>query len=499
MKLHISTKIVIAVLILVTLVIGISSSLAFRFYRKALIDEMTAAGMQIAQTVVSGIHGGLMVNDRHAIRELIRAVGGQEGVAQVRLYDLGGEIRYSSVSGEEGTSFPMDNPTCRACHLAEGGPPSLEPRTRMYREKDGAASFLSVLDPIANEPGCSNAACHVHHGSRRALGLLEVIVPMERMERRVNTGKLHTALFGLASLLAITLILIVIARWLIITPVEKLVRATQRVAEGEWGRPISGAHQDELGDLIRSFNKMQENLEVSQRQLMLSEKLASVGKLAAGVAHEINNPLTGILTFAEDLLDESAPGDPRREDYEVIMREAIRCRNIVRNLLDFARQDELSVATVDMNDVIRRTVTLVRRLAQFQNCHIIEMLQGTLPLVKGDPGQLQQVFLNLLVNATEAMTEGGEIHIITRHLKGDPLVETVVADTGPGMEPDQIKRIFEPFYSTKHGKTQGLGLSVSWGIIEQHGGSMDVKSSVGEGTSFTVRLPIYWGKPPRPG
>ncbi|MFH1842911.1 MAG: PAS domain-containing protein [bacterium] len=209
-----------------------------------------------------------------------------------------------------------------------------------------------------------------------------------------------------------------------------------------------------------------------QQQLLQSAKLAAVGQLAAGVAHEINNPLTGVLAYAEDLLEESEADDERREDYQVIIRETLRCRNIVRNLLDFARQDEPAFQTVDLNEIVNRTLALVEKQARFHDI-VIERNLATEPLaVTADARQLQQVFLNLIINANDAMAGCGTIVISSGRQDAGRHCYLAVRDSGPGIATDARERIFEPFFSTK--STSGLGLSISLGIVEKHGGTIRV-------------------------
>ncbi len=228
-----------------------------------------------------------------------------------------------------------------------------------------------------------------------------------------------------------------------------------------------------------------------QQQLLHSAKLAAVGKLAAGVAHEINNPLTGVLAYAEDLRDDAAPDDPRRADYEVIVRETLRCRDIVRNLLDFARQEEPDIHAVDLNEVVLRALALVEKLPRFRNLGLERRLARVALPVAADSRQLQQVLLNLLINACEATDGEGRVIITSERLAEQPRATVSVADTGPGVPPEARERIFEPFFSTK--QTSGLGLAVSWGIIERHGGAIEVRDRPGGGADFRITLPLAAG------
>jgi len=224
-----------------------------------------------------------------------------------------------------------------------------------------------------------------------------------------------------------------------------------------------------------------------QSQLLQSAKLAAVGKLAAGVAHEINNPLTGILAFAEDLLEEAAEDDERRDDYKVIIRESLRCRGIVRDLLDFARQEEPDFRTVDLNRVVHRTIAMVERLPRFRDVQLNQELAAETLAVLADPRQLQQVFLNLIINANDAMKGRGEIILTSGKLEDAESCFVSVQDTGPGISAEAAEKIFEPFFSTK--STSGLGLAVSLGIIQRHGGTIKVGESSGGGADFRVVFP----------
>lgn len=480
-----------AVVVFSALVIGLTTIFAFDFYQNTIIHQMELTGQQFARTIKTSLNHNMMNDQYDSVRHTIAAIGKQEGIAKVRLFTVKGQIFYSSEKDEIGKSYPVNSLECMVCHGDhQQKVPHDEQKTKIFTAEDGV-TYLGIFDPIKNEKDCHTAECHYHSDEHQILGVLDVVIPLTSMQERIKTGSIRTAIFAVLAIIILSMVTLVVVRILILQPIRKLVEATGRVAKGEWTDPIPGGRQDEMGDLIRSFNRMQETLQVSQRQLVLSGKLASVGKLAAGVAHEINNPLTGILTFAEDLLDESEEDDPKREDYLVIKRESIRCRQIVRNLLDFAKQDKPQITSVDVNEVLKRTIKLIERLAQFQNCIIKTELQPNLPLVRGDAGQLQQIYLNLLINSAEAMPEGGTINIESRHSARNPLITTVVSDNGIGMSDEEKKRIFEPFYSTKKGKTQGLGLAVTWGILEQHGGSIDVESKVDIGTRFTVRLPVY--------
>jgi len=226
-----------------------------------------------------------------------------------------------------------------------------------------------------------------------------------------------------------------------------------------------------------------------QQQLLQSGKLAAIGELAAGVAHEINNPLFAILGLTEFLLNESEQGSKAHTRLELIQQTGLEIKEIVRALLDFARENAEERHIVPLDDVVRSTVDLIRRTNAHKGVELIDDYEGTELLVRASPNQLKQIFLNLIANARQAMPNGGTVSILVRR-SGDLAIATVT-DDGPGMEPAVAERIFEPFFTTKRitGGT-GLGLSVSLGIAEGHGGSLTVASELGSGAAFTLCLPI---------
>ncbi len=327
----------------------------------------------------------------------------------------------------------------------------------------------------------------------------------------------NTILTFLGIAIGVILIIIVVAILLtrkISTPLKKLEIFAKNVEEGDYKPDFTIKAPREIENLAYSFNHMAKELDkekkelenwantlelkVEQRseelkkiheQLFRSEKLASLGKLAAGVAHEINNPLTGVLTNASLLLEDLEEGDPRREDVEVIVSETIRCREIVKRLLDFARQTKPQKKITNINNLINNIILLVRNQTSFRNIVIDKNLDENLPEVMADLDQIQQVFINLIINASEAMTKGGKLDVESKLDKSGEYIEVIFKDNGPGI-PNHIKaRIFDPFFTTKEQGT-GLGLSISYGIIERHGGKINLETKQGEGTTFTIYLPI---------
>ena len=254
---------------------------------------------------------------------------------------------------------------------------------------------------------------------------------------------------------------------------------------------------DQLEENLNRLAQSNRDLREAQQQLIQSEKMASVGQLAAGVAHEVNNPLGTILLYSHMMLENLSEKDARREELDTIAKEAARCRDIVRGLLDFARQRRLQIENIEINRILRETAALAAKQPSFQGIEIREELDPSLPLLSGDPGQLREVFQNIIFNAGDAMPQGGRLTIRSRFIHGSQAVEVAIHDTGHGIPPENLNKIFMPFFTTKKvGKGTGLGLAIAYGIVKMHRGAIEAASRVGEGTTFTVRLPV--GAPPSP-
>jgi len=269
---------------------------------------------------------------------------------------------------------------------------------------------------------------------------------------------------------------------------EKAIAVYQGLAEAEMCLPYL---IDQLEENVAKLKLFQRELQETQDQLIQSEKLASMGQLAAGVAHEINNPLGTILLYSDLMLRDLPASDARAEDLRMILDEARRCKGIVQALLNFARQNKVLAQATDVNRLCRETVAEVERLPLFARVQFVSRLESAEPVIQADPAQLRQVLLNLLNNAAEAMPSGGTITVSTRDVDaGGPGVEIAIEDTGCGIPDENLPKLFSPFFTTKPiGRGTGLGLAISYGIIKMHRGAIDVQSKVGVGTTFTIRLP----------
>ena len=397
---------------------------------------------------------------------------------------------FSSDKGEIGTALDIRGEACYACH-AEGSPLEkldIQARARIFPASDGTR-VLGIINPIPNEASCSTAACHAHSPTQRILGVLDVNVSMAEADTEIARSRAMMGALAVMAFLASSLILWWLNRQLVLKPVTALLEGTRRVADGDLATTIPVMAHDELGDLATAFNQMTHRLAETQLQLAHADKLASVGRLAAGIAHEINNPLTGVLSYASLLKKRFESDISASEDLDVIIRETLRCRGIIRGLLDFARPTPPSRKPTDLNEVVRHAVAVVMKQLQLSHVSLALDLAEDLPTTYADANQIQQVMVNLLLNAADALgLEGGEIRLSS--LAHAERVALIIEDNGQGIPAENLSHLFEPFFSTKGTRGTGLGLAVTWGIIESHGGTIDVQSEPGHGARFTVSLPV---------
>lgn len=332
----------------------------------------------------------------------------------------------------------------------------------------------------------------------------ESLAKREREEiERILALSMRMLVGALVFILVVGIVINVRLASKISSPMRTLEMVTRRIAAGDFSETVSIEGTDEIASLQRSFNAMQEKLRDAlkdlemtvaqlrdkQSQLVEAEKLASIGILAAGIAHEINNPLTSILTFSNLMLEQTPEGASQREQLKMMAREAERARYIVRQLLDFARETPLKLVRIDINEPVREIVDSLTAQGLFQHIELSVNLAEDLPDINADPVRIGQVIMNILLNAAHAITPPGKITVQTRLAGGS--VEVAVSDSGGGIEKAHLRRIFDPFFTTKpQDQGTGLGLAVSYGIMKKHGGDITVRSEPGKGSLFIIRVPV---------
>jgi len=490
------------------------------------LEEMTfASADRISDTIKRSTRYSMMRNHRDEVYQIITTLGTEPGIGKIRIFNEEGKIRFSTDLQEVDSWVDKRAEACTACH-AQGAPLTRLKRPDRMRIFTGASGerLLGLINPIENEEACSNAACHAHPASQQILGVLDVTLSLAKVDESIASGTRRMMSNFSVGILAIPL-LVGLPVWLMVyRPIRKLTVRTQQVAVGQLDGQIVVSATDEIGELASAFNRMTEELrrarsEITEwnrtlesrvdeksrelkratEQMIEVERMASIGKLAAIVAHEVNNPLTGILTYAKLLLKRMKSGEPgsanteeARRCLEVIASESARCGELVKGLLQFARQSPIKLQPNSPNDLIRQATRLVQHKSDLLGLQIRLQLEEPLPSVVCDGRLIQQALVALLINACEAVKPGdGVIEVGSRLLKEEHCLEISIRDNGVGMSEEVQRQIFEPFFTTKQaGKGVGLGLAVVSGIVSQHSGTVEVKSEAGAGTVFELHLPL---------
>jgi len=503
------------------MIIGSAIFLYLLMYQreKEIIDNSIRRANNFGELVKKSTDYGMLTFNKAMIQHTVENIVQTKEVMLVRIFDNKGRIAYSSKKEDIGTILDANTAICKSCHLGSVTPIataswSLKKSPEDYR-------ILTTALPIYNKLDCYTSTCHAHTQKENVLGVVEARLSLKDLDTRIKQDKIIITLYVL-SVLTISAVVLSIILWNITSkPLSILRRGMRRVAAGELDYTVNINTKDEIGELANVFNNMTSELSKAKKelvdwgqtlekkieekteeikkthaQLVHSAKLSSLGRMAAGVAHEINNPLTGVVTFGHLLRGRFPEGSQEREDIEVIIEQANRCSNIIKGLLSFARATTVDKGPVNINALLKNSLNMVRHKADFFNINIILDLDESLSPVDANSSQIQQVFLNMIINAADAMGEKGTLNLCTRKIteNGKPFAEVEFTDTGQGISEEDITKLFEPFFTTKPvGKGTGLGLAVSHGIIHDHGGNIHVKSKVGEGTSFFVRLPLYEG------
>ena len=494
----ISHKLIVGVAGVAVVIIGVFAWVILDSQQRLLLADLERAANQLSATIKSSTRDDMMLNRPEDVHRIISTIGAQEGIGKVRIFNKEGRIILSTDESEKGRMVDKKTEACYMCHAADQPLERLavSQRVRIFGNGSGAKTF-GIIDPIYNEPSCWQSSCHAHPETQKVLGVLDITMSMADVERAEREARARLVTFALIAIAATGLMIYWLVGRIVLQPVRKLAAATRKVADGDLSHQVEVGTRDEIGKLGESFNVMMHNLADAQRQLLQANKLASVGRLAAGVAHEINNPLTGVLTYSSFLLKRAEKDSEMREDLEVIVRETKRCREIVKGLLDFSRQSVSERRPTSVNDIVHDACRIVKNPLSMQKATIVLSLGDNLPQVHADPGRMQQVLVNLLVNAGDAMADAGGTITVTTDLVEEG-VRIRVADTGSGIEPADLDKIFEPFFSTKGTRGNGLGLAIVWGIVEDHGGHLSVFSEVGKGATFTILLPLGPPTPARP-
>ncbi len=453
-------------------------------------------------TILGVLYGGILINRNPEIVDRVKEMvykdeqykGREIGTATIFQHDLRISTNVRNEKGERAIGTRVSSEVNQAV-LIEGKP---------WIDRAFVVNnwYITAYEPITNITG-------------QIIGILYVGM-LERPYIETTNRVISTFAFIAALFIVLLLVILYFSINRIIHPLQKIVDATQKIARGDLSHKLDVKSQDEIGSLAKSFNQMTSELQIAneklldwgktlekkvedrtheikemQAHLIQSEKLASLGQLAAGVAHEINNPLGGILMYSHLILEDAEKNSQTSENLKKVIRETTRCKNIVRGLLDFARPKNPEMSNIDINELLDNSLSLMESQALFQNIRVEKKYFPDLKRITADGAQLQQLFTNIILNAAEAMDGNGTLILETTNIKAEDQIEISIRDTGQGIREEDMKNLFEPFFSTKEvGKGTGLGLSISYGIVQRHKGKIDVQSEVGKGSAFIIKLPV---------
>ena len=525
-----SAKLIALLLAAMVAIFSLLGYLNIRLHRQHLEAGTLLSAERVSDVIKRSTSYYMLRNDRQGLYHIIGTMANEPGMVRIRIFNQEGRISFSTDPNEVNTYVDKRAEACYACHAQAQPLTHLNrpDRFRIYRLANSQRA-LGIINPIENQPSCSTAECHAHPPTQKILGVLDTNLSLERADASVAEGSRKMLAYTLLAMLAISLLSGLFVWRVVYDPVKALKAGTERLTQGELGYQIDMRSKDELGELATSFNIMSRELRQAREEvtawthtledrveqktrelkrahehMLQVEKMASIGKLAAIVAHEINNPLSGILTYAKLLkkwLERGKWDEARRGEIasslELIESESRRCGEIVRNLLMFSRAAPMNLEWANLNAVVDRCVRLVQHPMELANIQLQADLAADLPAVECDPSQIEQVLLALIMNAIEAMPRGGNLWLRSRLLPASDGVQLQVQDDGAGIQPDILPNLFEPFFTTKEGvHGVGLGLAISRSIVERHGGRIEVASEAGRGTTFTVTLPLDPSKPP---
>jgi len=510
----------------------VSFSVIFKSVNEQYLNTIIRqSGNNIGSIVEGALYHSMLENDKSSLRNTLDIINTLPGIDEVNMYDSEDNLVYSSFGTETNTTH--SDPNCKSCHPnIKSMFPAKEKSYKIIdvnsdcemNQNDNGSRHLLIKSPILNEKSCSTSSCHAHSETDTLLGSLVIKIPLETQDAAIQKSSTEFFLLAIFATLLFVSFLLLFTRKKIKDPLNALIKVSIAVANGDKStrveikpnqlddmRMVSQAFNDMLDNLHTATTELEnwsqqleykvqkksEELGAAQHELMHVERLASLGKLSSSVAHEINNPLSGILIYTKLLYKQvSNPElyvskkDTMLKHLKLIENETKRCGDIVKGLLDFSRKDQNDFEPKHLHEILLETYDLMSHPIKIANINFLTDLSATSDLIYCSPNQIKQACVAMLVNASEAVLENGEIFIRTKNADEDT-VTFEITDNGLGIAEEDIPHIFEPFFSTKQDVSGiGLGLAIVHGIIQNHKGKIQVKSELGNGTTLSVTLPL---------
>lgn len=518
---RLSIKLIIGISSILLINLGIYTYITHTHLKKKLIEARSESAFNTSDLIKKSTRYSMLLNRREDVYQIINTVGTESGVERIRIYNKSGHISFSTDISEIGQIVDKYNEACVVCH-SQNEMHHLLPKEKMIREFTGnnGKNVLGLINPIRNEPDCYNDACHAHSEESKILGVLDVILSTEKMDELVKANLSDLLSNALTITFMISLFSIILISFVITKPLSKISNGIEEISNGVLDYQIDLKSNDELGQLAVQFNLMSGKLKKAYEEIQLwtatlnqrvdnkneelkniyehisqTEKLASLGKLSATVAHELNNPLEGILTYSK-LISKKLSRLNGNADYselishlDLISEESLRCGKIVKDLLLFSRKGSAELANYLLPDIIDKSLMLLRHHFELNKIKVTCNYCQDNPEVYCDAQKIVQALIAVILNSIEAIVSDGCIDIRLTAEKNCANIR--IADTGKGIAEENRQFIFEPFFSTK-GKTSGtgLGLPVAYGIIKQHKGNMLVEETSNNGTTMLIQLPL---------
>lgn len=523
---------VVLIITYLSLFLFVSFSLIFKSVNEHYLNTLIRQnGNNIGSIVEGALYHSMLENDKSSLRNTLDIINTLPGIDEVNMYDSDEDLVYSSFASN--TDNKHSDPNCKSCH------PNIK---SMFSQKeksykiinvnsdcemnvnDNGSRHLLIKSPILNEKSCSVSSCHAHKETDELLGSLVIKIPLEAQDSAIQKSSLEFFLLAIFATGVFVIVLLFFTRKKIKNPLNALIKVSIAVANGDKSTrvEIKPNQLDDMRMVSQAFNDMLDNLQAAtielknwsqqleykvqkkseelgaaQHELMHVERLASLGKLSSSVAHEINNPLSGILIYAKLLQKQVSNPElyaTKRESMlkhlKLIENETKRCGDIVKGLLDFSRKDQNDFEPKNLHEILTDTYELMMHPIKIANIRFTTEFNAVSDLIYCSPNQIKQACIAMLVNASEAVFENGEITIRTKN-QDEETITFEITDNGQGIDPADIPHIFEPFFSTKTNVSGiGLGLAIVHGIIQNHKGKIQVKSEPGNGTSFCITLPL---------
>jgi two-component system NtrC family sensor kinase len=510
-------KLVITISVLTVLGTSISLFTTIRTEKKNSMTDALSYITSFSELMRKSIHYDMLTVRRESIQETLEFFGTSESIEGVRILDHSGRIFYSSTLEEVGSSIEKNSLSCTGCHNGNGKPLQallLKNRWAIYEKPDGSRA-MTFAEPIYNEPDCYTAACHTHGSEQKVLGILLTDFSFQAIDNRIS-NQIASILLYIVLVVLVTAVVLSLILWrIVLKPLTSLTIGMQRVSSGDMEQKVNILSNDEIGRLASTFNSMTEELKIArqrmerwtqsleeevtkktreikltQEKLIQAEKLASLGRLTADVAHEIRNPLSALGGFGRRLL-KSVTEKKQKEYAEIIVSEANRLELVLSDVLTFSREARFHFKKASVNEIVGKSVNLFREICQEQSIDIKVQYETDLPVLI-DKDQVGQAVNNLISNATDAMPDGGTLTVTTKNEQANDIIYVAVhiSDSGKGISEEMLPLIFEPFHTTKKiGHGTGLGLSISRKIIEEHGGFIQAKNRSEKGLTVSMYFP----------